>query len=508
VYGRRAALNLVHPDSEYTAVTEMQKDELFPLLNAWIGETDKVVLDLGCGPGRFTPDLAGMVKGKAIGVDVVPAFLRLAPKQKNVEYRVMRKSTAIPMPDSSVDVVWICLVLGGLSEKIIKNLVKEIDRVLKHNGLLFIAENTTKKKSADYWMFRTVDQYRGFFPFVNLEHLNDYRDADERISVMAGRRYSHSSHSRHEGHAILCELPSEPSDTRLSKHVRTMDSQKPPKAMFPTIIIHKFLHKPRFSTNDVKVGRNVYFGKHVTFDCKRVRIGDCTRILDSVTVTSNVFEIGDYGTVYDRCFFPGPGEIRIGHNFWLGTGSIVDGRGGTTIGNNVGIGAQSQLWTHMIFGDVMYGCRFHSTKPLTIHDDAWIVGRCSVSPVTIGARSLILPGCVITKDVKPDMVYAGIPGRNVTEKFGSQFRVTSTEERVEYLEKRIEEFGREKNIRNIHDLFVVVGDSPSADSYPNSTIFNVGDRTYAKRGTLIEQDLMRFLLPDAKFVPTEKFPVE
>ena len=77
---------------------------------------------------------------------------------------------------------------------------------------------------------------------------------------------------------------------------------------------HTLLGKPYFTTDDVKIGRHVSFGRNVVFNCKRVRIGDGVLFQDNITVNSDVFEIGDYGTVYRNCFFPGPGELRIGHN--------------------------------------------------------------------------------------------------------------------------------------------------------------------------------------------------
>ena len=87
------------------------------------------------------------------------------------------------------------------------------------------------------------------------------------------------------------------------------------------------------------IGRNVEFGSNVRFDCERVRIGDGASIRDNVIFEASDVTIGNYATIFDNCFFPGPGTLVVGHNFWLGTGAIVDSQGGTVIGDNVGIGA-------------------------------------------------------------------------------------------------------------------------------------------------------------------------
>jgi len=257
--------------------------------------------------------------------------------------------------------------------------------------------------------------------------------------------------------------------------------------------------KPRFATSDVKIGRNVHFGQHVNFNCKRVRIGDGTIFQDNIRIDSDVFEIGDYGTIYSYCFFPGPGELRIGHNFWLGMGSIIECQGGTTIRNNVGIGAQSQLWTHIQFGDVLYGCRFHGAKPLIIEDDAWLVGHCLVSPVKIGKRSIAMLGSVITKDMKSDRAYAGVPAIDITEKVGPQFKISSVEERKKQLQQLINDFARNNNIKNINNYIEINSMSGQIDT--NKIVFNIADRTYLKHNTDLENKIMRFLLPAAKFIP-------
>lgn len=260
--------------------------------------------------------------------------------------------------------------------------------------------------------------------------------------------------------------------------------------------------RPTFTTDDVKIGQHVRFGQNVTFNSKRVRIGDGVIIHDNVTVDADVFEVGDYGTIYDMCRFPGPGELRIGHNFWLGTGAIVDSKGGTRIGNNVGVGAYSQLWTHMVYGDVMYGCRFHSARPLTIEDDVWLVGHCLVSPVSIGARSLAMLGSLITRDMDADRSYAGVPAQDITEKVGSQFDLRPVEDRKAWLEERLAAF---QNRQSHPKEKAVITTDPDADMspHPGTTLFNVATRTYTKRLTRWEFRLMRFLLPDAKFVPAD-----
>lgn len=257
---------------------------------------------------------------------------------------------------------------------------------------------------------------------------------------------------------------------------------------------------PRFATADVRLGRGVSFGRDVVFNSRRVRIGDGVVVQDRVRVDAEEFTIGDYGTIYDDCFFPGPGALRIGHNFWMGRGAVVDAMAGTTIGDNVCVGVGAQLWTHMQFGDVLYGCRFHSARPLAVGDDAWLGSGVLVAPVDVGPRSLALAGAVVTRPMLADSCYAGVPARDVTDKVGPPFAVRPVEERAAMLEARLDEFARAHGGAAVRaKLHVVPGRARAAA--PDALVFDVAARTYTKRGGALEAALMRFLLPDAKFTP-------
>ena len=56
------------------------------------------------------------------------------------------------------------------------------------------------------------------------------------------------------------------------------------------------------------------------------------------------------------------------------------------------------------------------TAPVTIGDDVWIGGGVIVLPgVTIGDRSTIAAGAVVSRDVPPDSLAVGSPARVTRE---------------------------------------------------------------------------------------------
>lgn len=186
--GARSVLNRGHSEADAARMDERQKGILFPILRRHLRGDERRLLDFGCGPGRFTPDLAGLIGGQAVGVDPIQSLLELAPRRGDVEYRLLRDGR-IPLEDGSVDVVWVCLVLMCITDpSALERSAAEIERVLRADGLLFLVENTEPKPDTRHLRFRSIDQYRALFPRFALEHEGDYEDLGERISILVGRR--------------------------------------------------------------------------------------------------------------------------------------------------------------------------------------------------------------------------------------------------------------------------------------------------------------------------------
>jgi len=190
-YGRRSVLNLSHDESEFREVTAKQQETLFPLLLKQLRGNEKLILDFGCGPGRFTTSLAQMTHMKVVGVDPIKAFLRWAPRHPDVSYRQLVGSR-IPVDTNSVDVLWVCLVLGAISGEALEPTIREFNRVLREDGVLFLVENTAEKPNGKFWKFRTIKHYQSLVTFCEMSHLSDYEDVGERISIFAGRKHKQS----------------------------------------------------------------------------------------------------------------------------------------------------------------------------------------------------------------------------------------------------------------------------------------------------------------------------
>jgi SAM-dependent methyltransferase len=186
--GARAVINVGASEEEIAELTDLQRRTLFGILVGELTGDESLALDLGCGPGRFTGELADAIGGRAIGVDPVARLLELAPSHPRVSYRPMSVGR-IPLDDEAADMVWVCLVLGGITEpEPLGRTVAEIERVLRPNGVLLLAECTNDKPDLPYWRYRSVEEYRRMFPRVELTERGHYMELDNRVSVLVGRR--------------------------------------------------------------------------------------------------------------------------------------------------------------------------------------------------------------------------------------------------------------------------------------------------------------------------------
>jgi acetyltransferase-like isoleucine patch superfamily enzyme len=248
-------------------------------------------------------------------------------------------------------------------------------------------------------------------------------------------------------------------------------------------------------TDFLEIGYNAYISpkaiiRGINGNAKKIIIGDNTYIGDDVQIIIDELEIGDYCKIHHHTNIHGYKPMKIGHNAWIGQGCILDSVGGMVIGNNCGIGAYSQLWTHIRYGDPLQGCNYNSSKEMIIGDDVWFVGHCIVSPIKAKNKSMALVGSLITKDMKENHIYGGSPAKDLTDKIQSQFREITLNEKWDI----INSFKIPEGIKVIEDDSQILND--------NISYFNISNRTYTKKQTDVEVKFMKELQRNLiKFIP-------
>jgi acetyltransferase-like isoleucine patch superfamily enzyme len=230
-------------------------------------------------------------------------------------------------------------------------------------------------------------------------------------------------------------------------------------------------------------------------NAEEIIIGDNCYIGHYVQIIIDNFILGDYSKIHHHSNIHGYKPCKIGHNLWMGQYCIIDSIGGVTIGDNCGIGAHSQLWSHIKYGDTLEGCRFNSEKKLEIGKDVWFVGHTIVSPIKAEDKSMALVGSVIVKDMKYNTIYSGVPAVSISEKIGNQFKEISIEEKYNKMKIYLNESGVDKSkIEIVIDKCEIKNDDKS--------YFIISSREYTKKLSEDEIKFMKFLLPEkAKFTP-------
>lgn len=253
---------------------------------------------------------------------------------------------------------------------------------------------------------------------------------------------------------------------------------------------------------EVHVGRGVVVEPGVVITgrsgpAESVTLGDFCYIGRETRIIVPQFRLGDYSKLNAYSFCHGERPMQIGRNCWIGGQVVLDSIGGLDIDDNVGIGAHSQLWTHIKFGDVVEGCRFNSSRYLHVGRDAWFVGHCIVSPVAVGERSMAMVGSVVTRDMLPNRVYAGVPAKDVTEKLGPQFEERTTDQKAERLQKILDAFFEE---RPQYRGQLVVARGPG-ERREGICSLDVSTRTYTRTRSEAEVAFFKAHVPLVKFTP-------
>ncbi|KAI8802179.1 trimeric LpxA-like protein [Cladochytrium replicatum] len=109
-------------------------------------------------------------------------------------------------------------------------------------------------------------------------------------------------------------------------------------------------------------------------------------------------------------------NLRFGKNIYLNFGCVVLDCGKVTFGDNVMLAPNVQIYAASHPLDAIQRRGPELALPVTIGDDVWIGGGAIILPgITIGSRSVVAAGAVVTKKVPEDVVVAGNPAKVIRE---------------------------------------------------------------------------------------------
>jgi len=108
-------------------------------------------------------------------------------------------------------------------------------------------------------------------------------------------------------------------------------------------------------------------------------------------------------------------NIEIGRGCSINQGVLIQGRNKIILGNYVTLSPYVMLLDGgLSTKDIVNGIqgKQHYSARIIIEDHVWIgAGAIILSGVRIGARSIVAAGAVVTKDVPPGYLVAGVPAK-------------------------------------------------------------------------------------------------
>jgi acetyltransferase-like isoleucine patch superfamily enzyme len=126
-------------------------------------------------------------------------------------------------------------------------------------------------------------------------------------------------------------------------------------------------------------------------------------------------KIGEKTRIDMNVIIQDPYKLKIGNHTHINRQCTMDSRGHITIGNNVSISQRVGIITgshNLDSSDFDY-----LKRPVVVEDYAWIgFGAIILGGATIHEGAVVCAGAVVTKDVDPYTVVAGVPAKKIRER--------------------------------------------------------------------------------------------
>lgn len=167
------------------------------------------------------------------------------------------------------------------------------------------------------------------------------------------------------------------------------------------------------SAKKLVIGNNVRIGPFTYIMSEIVEMGDDSSIKYLVAIRCKKLKLGQYATIEPYCFIKG--ELKQNSRFLMGDHSLVcsfclfETGEGIEIGNKVGIGGNSLMFTHGNWSDFLNGGPI-ALGSIIIEDNVWIPWRVFILPnVVIGKDSIVGANSLVNESIPPNSMAVGTP---------------------------------------------------------------------------------------------------
>lgn len=154
---------------------------------------------------------------------------------------------------------------------------------------------------------------------------------------------------------------------------------------------------------------------------ERLVIGAHSTIHENVIIEGRHVEIGQEAWILPGAIIGGgscferQSSLRAGHFLHLGRDSMINTARPVVIGNEVGLGTRTALYTHGAYLSALDGFPV-AFGPITIGDRVWLPGATVNPDVHIGSDVVVGVGSVVTRDIPTGSLAGGAPAKVIREK--------------------------------------------------------------------------------------------
>ncbi len=288
----------------------------------------------------------------------------------------------------------------------------------------------------------------------------------------------------------------------------------------------------RIRVRRLVLGAGVQIGRSVRIEGGEIRLDDGVRVLRHSTINvAEELHIGAGGTLGESCEISGR-RVRIGQELWmlpgakigggsaferdslldaghflhLGVQSLVNTARPVRIGNEVGLGTRTSIYTHGAYPSRLMGFPV-AFDGVEIGDHTWVPGAVINPGVRIGRNCVIGVNSLVSGDIPDGALAAGSPAKVIKEgayprplspegrrAFFTEFldgyaRILGTDDRTEAADGRVQlraegtryvavfgdGVGEAGDAQAGGERTVLIGDAPAADG-DGVTVLDTGAR--------------------------------
>jgi acetyltransferase-like isoleucine patch superfamily enzyme len=219
----------------------------------------------------------------------------------------------------------------------------------------------------------------------------------------------------------------------------------------------------RIQARELELGKNTIIGRCVRIRGGHIRLDREVRIKDWNDIyVKGYLCLGAGGVVHENCDISGrkiqfgrrlwmlpytrigggsafevQSSLKAGHYVHLGVRCFINTARSVTIGDEVGLGTHTALYTHGAYPSELRGAPVAFAE-IRIGDRTWIPGAVVNPGVTIGRDCVVGVGSVVTRDIPDGALAVGAPCKVIRE--NAYPRELSSEERHEKMGNFLRDF--------------------------------------------------------------------